>query len=285
MPVQKDYNRLDSFVRQGRWTRERRWRDRLWAFCMGDHDLDDMDDRRRDKEISLGTSTMLGIFFVLTLLLAGFFGFGYSLGRKSAQVANGTSEDGSSEGGSGGKDAFRLFKPAPGSAAIQSGAGYSAKDAAAANSNSGGNTVVAPIGTPLKLTGNSGSKPAPAGIVPAPMPVRSNNPDATIVGDDAPAPAPGAPPVKVAAAPPAAPVVRAAAPSTGGTMVQVSAFTRQEDADVVVSALKRKGYNVFIRHEPQDNYLHVQLGPYGSRKEAEAMREKLSSDGFNAMVK
>ena len=43
--------------------------------------------RTPEREISLGTATILGIFFLLALLCAGFFGFGYSLGRRSAQAA------------------------------------------------------------------------------------------------------------------------------------------------------------------------------------------------------
>jgi DedD protein len=240
----------------------------------GNHDFDD--DRRgrgQDKEISLGTSTMLGIFFGLTLLLAAFFAFGYSMGRKSALTAPAVAD----EAGSGGSanETFKTFKPSPGTAALQA--------SAAANAASG-QTVVAPLGPPLKLNGPAG-KPASVAAVPV---VHPRDPDAGIVGDPQPAPVAAAPvkpgiiPVSLGsgAAKPSAP-----AASGAGTMVQVSAFTRQEDADVVVSALKRKGYNVFIRHEPQDSYLHVQLGPYGSHKEAEAMRDKLSSDGFNAMVK
>jgi cell division septation protein DedD len=242
----------------------------------GDHDFDDERDGRRDREISLGTSTMLGIFFVLTLLLAGFFAFGYTVGRKSALTAAGTTDD-SGSGGSG-NDAFKSFKPSPGTAAIQPAPGFSAREAAAANA-SGGATVVAPLGPPVKLSGPAGERPAPVATA------KAKDPDAGIVGDPVPvAPAPVKPGIiPVALGTGATKPVTAAGGS--GTMVQVSAFTRQEDADVVVSALKRKGYNVFIRHEPQDSFLHVQLGPYGSRKEAEAMKEKLSSDGFNAMVK
>ena len=38
----------------------------------------------QEREISLSTTTILGIFFALALLCAVFFGFGYSMGRKSA---------------------------------------------------------------------------------------------------------------------------------------------------------------------------------------------------------
>ena len=41
-----------------------------------------------DREISLGAPAILGIFFALVLLSAVFFGFGYTMGRKSAQAAN-----------------------------------------------------------------------------------------------------------------------------------------------------------------------------------------------------
>ena len=40
-----------------------------------------------DREISLGAPAILGIFFALALICAGFFGFGYTMGRKSAQAA------------------------------------------------------------------------------------------------------------------------------------------------------------------------------------------------------
>ena len=52
------------------------------------HDPDVFDDRSTaDREISLGTPTILGIFFVLALLCACFFGAGYTMGRKSLQPA------------------------------------------------------------------------------------------------------------------------------------------------------------------------------------------------------
>jgi len=68
-------------------------------------------------------------------------------------------------------------------------------------------------------------------------------------------------------------------------MVQVAAVSHQEDADLLLSALKRRGYTVFIRQEPQDHLLHVQVGPFASKKDAEVMRQKLLTDGYNAIVK
>ncbi len=41
----------------------------------------------QEREISLGTGTILAIFFALTLICAAFFGFGYSIGRRSEKAA------------------------------------------------------------------------------------------------------------------------------------------------------------------------------------------------------
>ena len=67
-------------------------------------------------------------------------------------------------------------------------------------------------------------------------------------------------------------------------MVQVAAVENSTDADVLVSALRRRGYSVSARHEPGDSLLHVQVGPFASRSDADAMRQRLLNDGYNAMV-
>ena len=68
-------------------------------------------------------------------------------------------------------------------------------------------------------------------------------------------------------------------------MVQIAAVARREDADVLVNALRQRGYGVVVRVEPQDNLLHVQVGPFADRGQAAAMRQKLLSDGYNAIIK
>jgi cell division septation protein DedD len=54
---------------------------------------------------------------------------------------------------------------------------------------------------------------------------------------------------------------------------------------MLLSALKRKGYNASVHQVPQDKLFHIQLGPFATRKDAEAMRQKLIADGYNAIVK
>jgi len=92
--------------------------------------------------------------------------------------------------------------------------------------------------------------------------------------------------------PPASDQSKAAAtttpPSTsgGGYFVQVAAVTRQEDADALVDALKKKQYPAFTaNNSAADKFFHVQVGPYGELKDAEAMRARLIADGYNPILK
>ena len=68
-------------------------------------------------------------------------------------------------------------------------------------------------------------------------------------------------------------------------MVQIAAVSSQEIADIELAALKKFGYQVVIRHEPTDQLLHIQIGPFATRKDAEAMRANVQAHGFNAIVK
>ena len=73
-------------------------------------------------------------------------------------------------------------------------------------------------------------------------------------------------------------------PSAGFIMVQIAAVSQPEDADVLMSALRKHGYAVGARREPLDGLIHVRIGPFKSRDEAEKWRQKLLSDGYNAIV-
>lgn len=68
-------------------------------------------------------------------------------------------------------------------------------------------------------------------------------------------------------------------------MVQVAAVSKQEDAEILVTALRKKQYPVFIANAAGDPLFHVQVGPFSDKKDAEAMRTRLSGDGYNAIVK
>ena len=74
-------------------------------------------------------------------------------------------------------------------------------------------------------------------------------------------------------------------PPLNGYYVQVAAVSKQEDADALVDALKKKQYPAFSSNSASDQLFHVQLGPYGDIKDAEGMRAKLVSDGYNPILK
>ena len=73
--------------------------------------------------------------------------------------------------------------------------------------------------------------------------------------------------------------------AVGTFTVQVAAVRHQEDAEALLGALRKKEYPVFLASANSDSLFHVQVGPFPSQKEAENMRARLSSDGYNAIVK
>lgn len=74
--------------------------------------------------------------------------------------------------------------------------------------------------------------------------------------------------------------------ATGGYFVQVAAVSKPDDAQALVDALKKKQYTAFTSNtSPTDKYFHVQVGPFGDLKDAEATKAKLISDGYNPILK
>jgi DedD protein len=138
---------------------------------------------------------------------------------------------------------------------------------------------------PSAGTAGQPSYPAsqPAAQTPAPL-----NPPQTATVPLAPVSAPAPSNAAPAADRPSAP---APPPTTSNQqpaatyIVQVAAVSSQDVADILISSLQKKGYTVAVRHEPQDKLLHVQIGPFADKKEAEAMRARVLADGFNAIVK
>jgi len=230
-------------------------------------DTEEEEEETSAREITLSTASLLGIFFGLVLICGVFFGFGYSLGRGTEQGAQAASLGTGSATGA-----------AP------------ADETAAANA------------PPAQAQENT---EAPAKATP-PVIVRHAKPDVAqdATGEEAPPPkhvsqalvaaieseAPPKQPKPSARVAPPATVAATAAPSAApapGTkpMVQIAAVARQEDADVLVSALRQRGYGVVVRSEPQDKLLHVQVGPFADRTQATAIKQKLLSDGYNAIIK
>lgn len=194
-----------------------------------------------DREVTLGTGTILGIFFGLVLLCAVFFGFGYSMGNKSRAV------------------------PIPEAAAIPP-------------STTDFSTFKPSSGVPV-------SAPAPSPATPkAPVDAAVNTPAPTV---RTASPTPLAPKPNASVEAPAAAVPRAVPATESGLtfIVQVAAVSHPEDAELLAAALRRKGYAVNARSEAQDKLIHIQVGPFASKKEADAISQRLLTDGYKAIVK
>jgi DedD protein len=67
--------------------------------------------------------------------------------------------------------------------------------------------------------------------------------------------------------------------------VQVAAVNKQEDAEALVDALKKKQYAAFAANTPGDKLFHVQVGPFSDIKDAENARSQLVKDGYNPILK
>jgi DedD protein len=212
-------------------------------------------DAVQDTEITLGTAKLLGLFFGLVIICAVFFALGYTLGRKTDAgiTSSGATPLQTASGG---------LKPA-GSASPQPAQPmtfYKAVEQKDAN----------PQLTPAPSETNANA-PAAAGQ-PASSPAASSSGTSSPATQTQPSPT-GNPPDPMAAVP-------------VDYFVQVAAVTKQEDADSLVDALKKKQYPAFVAsNTTTDKFLRVQVGPFTDIKDAEAMRTRLINDGYNPIVK
>ncbi len=207
----------------------------------------------QDTEITLGTGKLLGVFFSLVAICAVFFALGYTLGRRSDSGLSGAMTLGSSLASTGAKPAGSGVTPAAPmtfyKAVEQQNANPQLTPAAAVAGNT--DTAQASSGTAAPS-----SPGASASTAQTPGAQADNPPDPM-----------------------------AAIPGTG-YYVQVAAVTKQEDADALVDALKKKQYPAFVSgNAAVDKYFRVQVGPFGDIKEAEAMRSRLINDGYNPILK
>ena len=79
------------------------------------------------------------------------------------------------------------------------------------------------------------------------------------------------------------PVRVAPVPLAVALWVQIAAVSHVEDAQVLTTALRKRGYTVTPRREA-DNLIHVRIGPFTTNDEANRWRVKLLDDGYNAEI-
>lgn len=230
-------------------------------------------EERQEAELTLGTGTLLAIFFGLVVVCAVFFGFGYSMGRRSAESKAATLAATSPAVDA----AAAAARPKPSAVEVL----RTQVDEPSTTDDTASRTVVVE-----QPAARDAEAPAPAPTTPPREAVVRTPPKpvATTVA----ATATHVPPVptRVTPAAPAQtvkPTVKGAEGSA--TMVQIAAVSHPEDAEALIAALKKRGYTVTVRSEPQDKLSHVQIGPFASRADANAMRQKLLADGYNAILK
>jgi DedD protein len=201
----------------------------------------------QDTEITLGTAKLLGLFFGLVIICAVFFALGYTLGRKSDTGLAAAATPTPLQ--SNGPKPTGSAQPAPPMTF------YKAVEQKDANAQL----------TPASADAGSAS-PAAAGQAAASSPGASSS--------AAPAQQTANPPDPMAPIP------------MGGYFVQVAAVSKQDDAEALVDALKKKQYPAFVAATSStDKLFRVQVGPFGDIKDAEAMRSRLINDGYNPILK
>jgi DedD protein len=217
----------------------------------------------RDREWTLGPATLLTVGVVLFALCAACFVFGYAVGRRSFTEFPSLAAAPTSATPALAQPASASSKPSAG----QSGAQPPPPAPAAEPDSSASDSTTVPA--PVEVSVPTGSNGGAASAGPSQPVIRAALPGQTAGAEAAAGTSSG---------------VQPALAQASGIMVQIAAVSHPEDADVLVGALRKRGYAVSAHRDPADGLLHVQVGPFANRDDAVAMRQKLLNDGYNAIV-
>lgn len=223
---------------------------------------------RRDRELTLGAGTLWLLFFALVLVCGVCFGLGYTVGHRNAQTAitpGQLPDDGEqpplSVNGSPSKPSAAPV------AAVAQPAQNASPTADAALPGAGALTQTA-VAVVVPVTGQQPASPA---TTPSAQPQIALQPQVR-------------PALPAGAMSPQPAAALSAHPVAGQFMVQIATVSHEEDADVLMAALHRRGYAVSARRDPAGNLIYVRIGPFNNRDEANRWRLRLLSDGYNALV-
>jgi DedD protein len=214
------------------------------------------------REVVLENRQVLAMFFVIVGFCGVFFALGYIVGRNT--LSGGPAVAQTSSNGNGG-----AAKPSPMPPPAYQPSAEPQQPAAEASSDQSAAT------TDLNFYQSVEEKKTDAKLEPAEEP--SGSPTTTVSS-----PAATSAPVQQASA------TLAAAPSPEqppAFMVQVSALSRQEDANSLVKLLKDKRLPVFVLPGSTDRLFHVVVGPYPTQKDADKTKALLELEGFRPIVK
>jgi hypothetical protein len=236
---------------------------------------EDRDEAKRDREVTLGSFTLLAILLGLVVLCGLSFGLGFLVGRKDPAPTPTLLEPKTiPPQGDGAKG-----KPSGGNS---SGSGSTATGEDSGNGSGGANR---PQGSDAADAGRESDAAEPGNAT------QHAAQSGTVAGHIQPAlpaipvastPRPDRPTTVQPALAPATKTLQQAA--SEALMVQVATLAHQDDANVLVDALRRKGYPAVTHRDAVDGMVHVRVGPFASREVANQWRQKMLNDGYNAVV-
>ncbi|MGH9468604.1 MAG: SPOR domain-containing protein [Terriglobales bacterium] len=230
-------------------------------------------------QLEMGTKSLLAAFCALAIVCGLFFAFGYTIGKHAipstftlggvqalparhptaaAPPAPGVAPPNPTQLGAAENNAVPATLTPPPATGVQPPAAAAA--AATANAKGGGT-----------LRSFSGAEPPAA------------KPSAKTAAKPAPKP-PAASPSSAPAATDAA-----AGSNTGSGLIEVQVFAgTSPDAAGLANALQTRGYPASVVAPTPgtgNNLYRVEVGPYLTRSEADAMRSRLRADGYQAVLK
>jgi DedD protein len=224
----------------------------------------ELDEPQRDTEVTLSWGALLGMGLGLLAICAVFFGLGYAVGHRSPNPSAAASA--ASQPNAADQEPLQgsrsVPKPSANAQAVVTPPPNNTAPAATENSAVPGTAVPASS----SLAQSNAAQNTPPGAAPPMRPALSGN-----------APEPARTNAMGA-------FVQPALPSANSLMVQVAAVKNEEDAIVLTNALRRRGYPVTSHRDPADGLIHVRIGPFPTRDEANQWRMRLLNDGYNAIV-
>lgn len=226
----------------------------------------EFEEPRHDAEVTLSWGALFAMALGLLLICALCFGLGYMVGhsgRSSTGPANASSSQQNAPDQEPLQGSDSVPKPSATAQAPVPPPPQTSTNVAPSESNGANQEAVAP---------GAMQSPAPAS---APTAAGAAQPQVRpALGANAPGNSQA----------PVGSNVRPALPSINSLMVQVAAVKNEEDASVLMSALRRRGYPVVAHRDSGDGLIHVRIGPFPTREEANQWRMKLLNDGYNAIV-
>jgi cell division septation protein DedD len=258
-------------------------------------DEDGQEEAKSDADLTLGIGSLLSIFFGVVLICGIFFGFGYSMGRRNARstVAPAATVP---------PQTLASTSPLPENAL--SGAPLKPEqpdstlppDSTGLAPDDSTPTTASPSPAKHSAPDNSAAQESAKAAAPSRTPAPASTKPARVVEPATSDTSLNAVPVTHHPPQPAKPHAGISAPLAQAPgdapiipghpiMVQIAAVSRQEDAEVLAGALRKRGFNPSVRPGNGDKFFHVQVGPFTDKNQAETIKQHLLADGYNAIMK